>query len=120
MERLFHKSAAHFSKILGSTWGFVAALALILGLGFYTSFTEKWTVESIIVIITFLLLFFIQHTQNVNDRATHLKLDEIIRALEGARNEVTAVEEKEEHLIEELRESHPDVCNDQTKQAEKK
>ena len=115
MEHLFHKSAAHFSRILGSTWGFVTAIAVILVVGFYTSFTEKWTVESIIVLITFLLLFFIQHSQNVSDKATHLKLDEIIRALEGARNEVTAVEDKEEHLIEELRQSHPDVSSDETK-----
>lgn len=113
MDQLFHKFAAHFSRIMGSTWGFVSALVVIVVLGFYTSFTEKWTVESIIVFISFLILFFIQHSQNVSDKATHLKLDEIIRALEGARNEIAEVEEEDEVAIEELRQSHPDVAGEE-------
>ena len=50
-----------------------------------------------------MLLFFLQASQNHSDNATHLKLDEIVRAIEGARDEVVHAEERAEDEIEELR-----------------
>lgn len=105
MNHFFHKFALHVSRLLGSMWTFIAAVLLIVIGGLYLGFTEKWTVESIVVIITFLMVFFLQHSQNADEKATHLKLDELIRAVEGARNEVIAVEEKPEVEVHELKEA---------------
>ena len=52
-----------------------------------------------------MVLFFLQKSQNHNDKATHLKLDELVKAVEGARNEVVSVETKAEKDIDELKES---------------
>lgn len=103
MNDLFHKFALGMSRIIGSMWAFFTALALIFIAAYHVGFTDKWTVESIVVIGSFLMLFFLQHSQNVNERATHLKLDELIRALEGARNEVVSIEDRAEHEIDELK-----------------
>ena len=92
----------------------VVVVLLVLS-GWYFSFSEKWehTTTFIIAIATFLMIFFLQNSQNFGEKVTHLKLDELIRALEGTRNEVVAAEEKQEHEIDALRqitiEEHKDA-----------
>lgn len=115
MDALFHRFAAHFNRLMGSTYAFFVVLAGIIIIGFYLGFTERWTAESIVVLASFLILFFLQHSQNINDKATHLKLDELIRAMEGARNEVMAVEDKAEEEIDELKEVIVEAINDDAK-----
>lgn len=100
------------SRILGSVWAFFTAVALILIAGYHFGYTEKWTVESMVVIGTFLMLFFLQHSQNVGERATHLKLDELIRVMEGARNEVASVEDRAEDEIDELKQTITEACEE--------
>ncbi|MEO5574476.1 MAG: low affinity iron permease family protein [Gammaproteobacteria bacterium] len=117
MNHLFHKFALRMSRIIGSMWAFFTAVILVVVTAYHFGFTEKWTVESVIVIASFLMLFFLQHSQNVNERATHLKLDELIRALEGARNEVVSIEDRAENEIEELKETIMDA-NEELKEIE--
>jgi low affinity Fe/Cu permease len=50
--------------------------------------------------LTFLMVFLIQRAQNADTRALHLKLDELVRAVEGARNEVAGIEQQGEQAIE--------------------
>lgn len=110
MEALFHKFAAHFSRVIGSMWALIAVIVAVTIAAFYLEFTDKWTIESIVVLGSFLMLFFLQHSQNVNDKATHLKLDELIRALQGARNEVVGSETRAEQEIDELKEAIVDAA----------
>lgn len=112
MNHLFHKFALGVSRMLGSMWALITAVALIFIAGYYFGYTEKWTVESMVVIGTFLMLFFLQHSQNVGERATHLKLDELIRVIEGARNEVASVEDRAEDEIEELKQTITEACEE--------
>jgi low affinity Fe/Cu permease len=85
---------AHQSAIvLGSAWAFVGAVLVILvwvitGPTFHFSDTWQLVINTATTVITFLMVFLIQNTQNRDTKAIHLKLDEMIRALEGARNQL--------------------------------
>ncbi len=112
MKHLFHKFALGMSRLLGSMWAFFLAIILMFVGGYYFGYTEKWTVESIVVISTFLMLFILQHSINVGERSTHLKLDELIRALEGARNEAISIEDKPEIQMDELKSTITEACSE--------
>jgi low affinity Fe/Cu permease len=92
--RLFAKRAA---SMLGSAWAFAAAILIILVWGltgpmFHYSDTWQLIINTGTTIVTFLMVFLIQNTQNRDAKAVHLKLDELIRALKGARNELIDLE----------------------------
>ncbi|GAB4212055.1 MAG: hypothetical protein OHK0022_47390 [Roseiflexaceae bacterium] len=91
MNELFRKFANKTSDIVGSPWAFIAAVALIIGWaasGPLFGFSDTWqlVINTGTTIITFLMVFLIQNTQNRDARAIHLKLDELIRSVKGARN----------------------------------
>jgi len=93
----FHNFAAQTSCIVGSKWAFFGAISLILiwGLaGPYFKYSDTWqlVVNTATTIITFLMVFLIQNTQNRDARAIHLKLDEIIRSIERAHNDMIQIE----------------------------
>ena len=70
--------------------------------GAYFEFSEAWfyRLSSVTGIISFLLLFLLQRSQNIDSQATQLKLNEIVAALEGASNRLIAVEHRsEEELV---------------------
>lgn len=112
MDVWFQKFAAGVSRILGSVRTFIGVLAVILLSGVIFRFSEEWQniVGFTTSVATFLILFFLQKSQNVGDKATHAKLDELIRAATGARNEFTAVEEKHEHEIDQMRQALVEEC----------
>lgn len=92
--RIFARTS---SAILGSAWAFTAAVVIILvwaltGPTFGFSDTWQLIINTGTTIVTFLMVFLIQNTQNRDAKAVHLKLDEIIRALKGARNELVDLE----------------------------
>jgi low affinity Fe/Cu permease len=94
----FRIFARRSSIILGSAWAFAGAMLVILiwiltGPTFHFSDTWQLIINTATTIITFLMVFLIQNTQNRDAKAVHLKLDEIIRALKGARNELVDLEE---------------------------
>jgi low affinity Fe/Cu permease len=83
--------------VLGSAWAFAAAILIIVvwavtGPAFHYSDTWLLIINTVTTIVTFLMVFLIQNTQNRDAKAAHLKLDEIIRALKGARNELVDLE----------------------------
>jgi len=61
-------------------------------------------------IVTFLMVFLIQNTQNRDTEAMHLKLDELIRATRGAHNRLMDLEEREEDELDELREQYENIA----------
>jgi low affinity Fe/Cu permease len=85
------------STVLGSAWAFVVALAIIAvwaitGPTFGFSDTWQLIINTGTTIVTFLMVFLIQNTQNRDAKAVHLKLDELIRALGPARNKLVDLE----------------------------
>ena len=93
----FHTFAGRASSLVGSKWAFTTAVLIILFWGLagpYFHFSDTWqlVVNTATTIVTFLIVFLIQNTQNRDARAIHLKLDEIIHALKGARNDMIQIE----------------------------
>jgi low affinity Fe/Cu permease len=89
--------ARRTSNILGSAWAFVLAIVIIVvwaltGPTFHYSDTWQLIINTGTTIVTFLMVFLIQNTQNRDAKAVHLKLDELIRALGGARNKLVDLE----------------------------
>ena len=83
--------------MLGSAWAFTGAAFVILvwlvtGPTFHFSDTWQLIINTATTIITFLMVFLIQNTQNRDAKAMHLKLDELIRAVKGARNQLVDLE----------------------------
>ena len=106
MNESFRQFAAYISsKVAASPLVLLAVVALLTLSGWYYGFSEKWehTTTFILAIATFLMIFFLQNSQNFGAKVTHLKLDELIRAAEGARGEVVSAEEKEEHEVDTLK-----------------
>jgi len=112
MDKLFQKFADSVSRMLGSVWTLIVVLVVIVGSGVIFRFSDEWqeVVEFTITIATFLVLFFLQKSQNVGDKATHAKLDELIRAVGGARNEFTSVEDKHEEEIDRMKSTIAEEC----------
>src|SRR5213592_1656597 len=95
---VFRVFARRSSVILGSAWAFVVAVLIIVvwgltGPAFHFSDTWQLIINTGTTIVTFLMVFLIQNTQNRDAKAVHLKLDEIIRALNKARNELVDLED---------------------------
>jgi len=94
---VFRIFARRSSRVLGSAWAFGVAILIIVvwaltGPMFHYSNTWQLIINTGTTIVTFLMVFLIQNTQNRDAKAAHLKLDEIIRALKGARNELIDLE----------------------------
>ena len=97
MNNFFHKIAHRTSEIVGSPAAFVLALMVIIawavaGPGYGYSDTWQLVINTGTTILTFLMVFLIQNTQNRDAKALHLKLDELIRAQKSARNRLLNLE----------------------------
>jgi low affinity Fe/Cu permease len=103
----FRVFARKSSMVLGSAWAFAAAIFIILiwaltGPTFHFSDTWQLIINTGTTIVTFLMVFLIQNTQNRDAKAMHLKLDEIIRALKGARNQLVDLEKLSDEDLDKL------------------
>lgn len=93
----FGKAAAHCAAFVGTPWAFVLAVAAVIiwatsGPHFHYSDTWQLVINTGTTIITFLMVFLIQNTQNRDARALHLKLDELIRSVHAAHNDMINIE----------------------------
>ena len=93
----FRVAARKISAVLGSAWAFMAAVSIIVIWGlsghiFHYSDTWQLIINTGTTIVTFLMVFLIQNTQNRDSRAVQLKLDELIRSMAGARNKLMDLE----------------------------
>ena len=94
---LFRVFARRSSMVLGSAWAFILAIVIIVVWGltgptFHFSDTWQLIINTGTTIVTFLMVFVIQNTQNRDSKAVNLKLDEVIRAVKGARNQLINLE----------------------------
>jgi len=113
------------SHISGKPIAFNIALAVILFWmlsGPIFGFSDTWQliINTATTIVTFLMVFLIQHTQNRDNEAVHVKLNELIRALEGAQNELLDLEELEEKELDLLRERYQSLAEKARSKANKK
>jgi low affinity Fe/Cu permease len=107
MHAAFHGFAHAASCQVGSPWAFILACGVVLawavtGPLFGWSDTWQLVINTGTTIVTFLMVFLIQNTQNRDAQALHLKLDELIRADHGARNTLIDLEESSDEDIERL------------------
>ena len=105
---LFTRFAKATSRLAGRPVTFAVAVIVIAVWGVtgpLFHYSESWqlTVNTLTTIVTFLMVFLIQATQNRDAEAIQIKLDEIIRAMRGARNELLDSEEMEEEDLVQLR-----------------
>ena len=107
MNTFFHKLAEKTAHSLGSAWAFVLALGTVLvwaasGPAFHYNDTWQLTINTGTTIITFLMVFLIQNTQNREARATQLKLDELLRAIEQARTSMVNLQDLSDKELDAL------------------
>ena len=107
MHKTFTRIATLISTAAGQPLSFIAALLIIIVWGvtgplFHFSDTWQLVVNTGTTIITFLMVFLIQNTQNRDARAIHLKLDEIIHAIQAAHNELIDIEHLPDDQLQDL------------------
>ena len=103
----FRSFAHRSSTLLGSAWAFCGAVLVIVvwlvtGPTFHFSDTWQLIINTATTVITFLMVFLIQNTQNRDAKAVHLKLDELIRAVKGARNQLVDLENLSDNDLKQL------------------
>jgi low affinity Fe/Cu permease len=103
----FRRLSRKVACAVGAPWAFVAAAVGVLiwlasGPMFHYSDTWQLVINTSTTIITFLIVFLIQNTQNHDSRALHLKLDELIRAVTEARTNLVDLEELPEADLRKL------------------
>lgn len=108
---IFTHFARWTSAISGRPLTFFVAVSVVIAwalTGPMFDFSDTWqlVINTSTTIITFLMVFLIQNTQNRDTEALQIKLDEIIRALKGARNEVLDLEEMDEKELDAIRKEY--------------
>src|SRR5262249_15807929 len=103
----FHNFAHLCAQVTGSVWAFlIACLVIVVWLvtGPIFNFSDTWqlVINTATTIITFLMVFLIQNTQNRDGRALHLKIDELLRAVGEARTGLVNLERLSEAELDDL------------------
>lgn len=106
-QNVFRNFSHRTATAVGSPWAFVGACSVILVWaisGPLFGFSDTWqlAINTGTTIVTFLMVFLIQNTQNRDARAMHLKLDELVRALSEADNHLIDVEESDDAEVRRL------------------
>ena len=111
MRAQFARLASWASHVAGTFWAFTFALAIVVvwaitGPFFHFSDTWQLVINTGTTIVTFLMVFLIQHAQNRDTRALHLKLNELVSAVARASNQVIDAEDLSEDEIDVLEERY--------------
>jgi low affinity Fe/Cu permease len=120
MKELFRKFAQTTSQAVGSSWAFLMAVLIIVvwaGTGPLFQYSDTWqlVINTGTTIITFLMVFLIQNTQNRDAKAIHLKLDELLRGVKGARTHLVDLEAMSDAELDRLQEQFKRIRKAQAK-----
>jgi low affinity Fe/Cu permease len=104
---MFRAFSRNTASVVGSAWAFIVAITVVIAWGatgpmFHFSDTWQLIINTGTTIVTFLMVFLIQNTQNRDGKAIQLKLDELIRALQGARNKLVDLEDLSDEELQKL------------------
>lgn len=114
MNEIFRRFASKTTEILGSSWTFLAAMLIVLiwaATGPYFLYSNTWqlVINTGTSVVTFIMVFVIQHSQNRDTKAIHLKLAELIRAVEEARTELVNLEDFSDEKLQDLKEQFEQI-----------
>ena len=114
---LFRRIAHRSAEALGSSWAFVVAFLVVVVWGatgplFRYSDTWQLVINTGTTIVTFLMVFLIQNAQNRDAKAIHLKLDELIHGVKGARNSLINLQDLTDEDLERLQVEFQRLKND--------
>lgn len=112
----FNLFATSISNAMGSVWTCLFAVVLIIfwfGVGFYVDFSKNWELifSSVTTVITFIMVFIIQNTQNRDTAILNLKLAELIRANNKARNSLINLHRLSEEELNNLETIYNDISD---------
>jgi low affinity Fe/Cu permease len=107
MQQLFRRWAIRMAEIVGTSRAFLVAIVLVVvwavtGPVFHFSDTWQLVINTGTSVVTFLMVFLIQNAQNRDAKAIQLKLDELLRAVEGARTHLVSLESCSDDELDEL------------------
>jgi low affinity Fe/Cu permease len=113
----FTRFSHQASKVLGSSRAFVLAIAVVVAwvaTGPFFGFSDTWQliINTGTTIVTFLMVFVIQNSQNRDAIALQIKLDELIRATKGARNTLIDLGKLSDKQLEALEAEFRRICNE--------
>jgi low affinity Fe/Cu permease len=116
-ESTFNRFSKGTARATGHPASFVIALVLIIAWGvtgpmFHFSDTWQLVINTSTTIVTFLMVFLIQSTQNRDSAAVQLKLDELIRCFEGAHNSLLDLEELSEQELDHIRKRYAQLAEE--------
>ncbi len=107
MNRFFHHIAERTAHLVGTPWAFITAVIVVAAWGasgplFGYSDTWQLVINTGTTIITFLIVFLIQNTQNRETRIVRLKLDELLRGVQGARTGFVSLDKMTDEELNEI------------------
>jgi low affinity Fe/Cu permease len=107
MNEIFRKISRVSAEAMGASWSFILAIVLILVWGLTgpaAHYSDTWqlVINTGTTVLTFLMVFLIQNTQNRDSKAIHLKLDELIRSGKTARNTLVDLEDMSDEELDVL------------------
>lgn len=113
---LFERVAERTAKAAGSKYAFAVAIGLVVAwavTGPFFHYSDLWqlAINTSTTIVTFLMIFLLQNSTNREGKAIQVKLDELIRATDKARNELISVETKTDVEIEKIAEVVKEAAN---------
>jgi low affinity Fe/Cu permease len=119
----FNRYASRITDALGSITALVASVVLVIVwaiTGPLFNFSDTWQlfINTTTTVITFWMVFVIQSSANRDAKAIHLKLDEIIRATQGARNRLITLEAEPEEVVQKTAEELAAVAHEEVEVAE--
>jgi len=114
---VFDRAANHIARLMGHPAVFALACLTILawgGIGPFAHYSDTWqlVINTSTTIVTFLMVFLIQNTQNRDSHALHLKIDELLRALDAADTRLVDLEERSEQELKRLQEHYKSLAGD--------
>jgi low affinity Fe/Cu permease len=125
MKDIFRKFAQAVSHAAGSPWTFILASLIIVvwaatGPLFGYSNTWQLVINTGTTIVTFLMVFLIQNTQNRDAKAFHLKLDELLKGVKGARTDLVDLEDLTDEELDDLQKYYERLHKDAASHATKR